>query len=245
MTSGRFKRFYKQATTDALPPDTDDGDDAMGFRVLLDGRTIKTPAKASMVLPTQALAEAIASEWQSQGDDVDIRSLLLTGLVWTAIDRVRANRTSVVDEVAAYAAHDLVCYRAEGPADLSAQQQAAWQPLLDWLTLSFDAPLLVTAGVVSVVQPLESLATLHRVAAAKDDFELTALSSATAAAGSLIIALALLHGRIDAAQAFTASQLDESYQIERWGEDPETARRRAAIRDDLDVAARFLALLRG
>lgn len=244
MTAAKFKRFYAQASWVAAPPG-EDGPAGAGFRVLLDGKAVKTPAKAEMTLPNQALAEAIAAEWQAQGEEVESRSLVLTGLVWTAIDRVGPGRDGIVDELATYGAHDLVCYRAETPADLAARQQACWQPLLDWAALSLDAPLAVTTGVVSIEQPPEALAALRKTLAARDDFELTALSAAATAAGSLVIALALAAGRIDAAAAFEAAQLDESYQIERWGEDPEAVRRRAAIKADLAATAQFLALLGG
>ena len=242
-TAAKFKRFYARASWEAATPGKD-GPAGAGFRVLLDGKAVKTPAKAEMALPNQGLAEAIAAEWQAQGAEVEVRSLVLTGLVWTAIDLVRPNRERTVAELAAYAAHDLVCYRAEAPADLAARQQAQWQPLLDWLALAFDAPLAVATGVVSIAQTPESLAALSKAVAARDDFALTALSAAATAAGSLTIALALAEERIDAAAAFAAAQLDEGYQTERWGADPETARRGAAIKEDLDAAARFLALLR-
>ena len=244
MIAAKFKRFYTQASWEAAAPGKD-GPAGAGFRVLLDGKAVKTPAKAEMALPSQALAAAIAAEWQAQGAEVESRSLVLTGLAWIAIDRIGPGREGVVDELSGYGAHDPVCYHAETPADLAARQRERWQPLLDWAARSLDAPLAVTTGVVSIEQPPEALAALRRAVAAWDNFELTALGAAATAAGSLVIARALVAGKIDAAAAFDAAQLDESYQIERWGEDPETARRRAAIKADLEAAARFLALLRG
>jgi chaperone required for assembly of F1-ATPase len=241
MTAAKFKRFYAQASWEAVTPPETPG---ASFRVLLDGKAVRTPAKAEMTLPAPALAEAIAAEWQDQGEDVVARSLVLTGLAWTAIDQVGPSRESVVEEVAGFAAHDLLCYRAEAPADLAARQQALWQPLLDWAARDLDAPLAVTAGVVSIEQPAVALTALRKAVAARNNFELTALSAVATAAGSLTIALALVAGRIDATAAFDAAQLDESYQIERWGEDPEAARRRTAIKADIETAARFLTLLR-
>ncbi len=241
MTAAKFKRFYAQASWESVPAGADGQG---GFRVLLDGKAVKTPAKAEMTLPKQALAEAIAAEWQAQGADVEVRSLVLTGLAWTTIDRVAPQRGQVVEELAGFGAHDLVCYHAEAPPDLAARQQAQWQPLLDWAARDLDAPLAVTTGVISIEQPPGALAALRKAVAVRDDFELTSLSVAAGAAGSLVVGLALLAGRIDAAAAFEAAQLDESYQIERWGEDPEAARRRAAIKADIETAARFLALLR-
>ncbi len=240
MTAVKFKRFYERAAAEAGPPDAAGG----GFRVLLDGKAIKTPAKAEMTLPNQALAEAIAAEWQAQGEEVEVQSLVLTGLAWAAIDRVGPGREQVIEELAGFGAHDLLCYQAESPADLIARQGERWQPLLDWAARTLEAPLAVTVGVVSIEQPPKALAALREAVAARDDFELTVLSAAASAAGSLVIGLALLAGRIDAAAAFEAAQLDESYQLERWGEDPEAVRRRAAIEAELETAARFLALLR-
>ncbi len=236
MTRGKFKRFYKTvAVADAGP--------AAGFSVTLDGRTIKTPARADMILSNRGLAAAVADEWDGQGEAVEPAAMPLTGLVWSAIDVVRPNRARVIEDISAFAAHDLVCYRAEGPADLTARQQEHWQPLIDWAARAFDAPLKVTSGVLPVAQPEGSLAALRRAVEAKGDFDLTALGSAVTATGSLVIGLALSAGEVDAEAAFAAAQLDESYQIERWGDDPEAVRRRDAIKSDLDAAARFMALI--
>jgi len=233
---GKPKRFYKTAAVEAIGAD---------YRVCLDGQSVKTPGRAEMRLPSRPLAEAVAGEWAAQGETVDLAAMPLTVLSWAAIDRVRPGREQAITEAAAYGGHDLLCYRAEAPADLAARQHAAWQPLLDWAARELDAPLTVTAGVVSVAQPAASLTALHRIVAERSDFELVALGAAVKAAGSLVIGLALCAGRIDAAAAFEAAQLDETYQMERWGTDREAARRHAAIRADLEAAARMVTLLRG
>lgn len=239
MRRGKFQRFYKTVAVEAV----DGAKNAAGFGVTLDGRRIKTPAKVEMILPGRGLAEAVAAEWDGQGEEVDPAAMPLTGLVWTALDLVRPGRARAIEDLAAYAAHDLLCYRAEAPTELVARQQELWQPLLEWAARTLDAPLNVTAGVISVAQPAASLSALRGAVESKDDFELTALSGAVTAAGSLVIGLALGAGRIDAAAAFEAAQLDENYQIERWGEDPEAVRRRAAIKADLEAAARLFELL--
>lgn len=239
MPTAPVQRFYKAVTVGAAELAA-----GPAFRILLDNRAVRTPGRAEGLLPTRAVAEAVAGEWAAQHDVLDPQSMPLTGLAWTALDRVRPARAEIVEAVAACAAHDLLCYRAEGPVDLAARQQALWQPLLDWLALTFDAPLAVTAGIVSVEQPPAALAALTRAVAAHDDFALAALSAATAATGSLAIALALVEGRISSEGAFAAARLDESYQMERWGDDAEAARRRAAIRAELAAVERFVALLR-
>ena len=210
-----------------------------GFGVTLDGRPVRTPGRKPLGVASRALAEAIAAEWRAQGDKVEPATMPLTRLASTALDLVPERRPAIVGEVAGYAATDLVCYRAEAPAALVARQHAAWQPLLDWAAERFGAALAVTAGVLPQAQPGAALDALRRAVEAQDDLSLVALRAATAAAGSLVIALALLEGRIDAAEAFDISQLDETFQIERWGEDAEATRRRAALRDDLAQAAAF------
>ena len=215
-----------------------------GFGVSLDGKPLRTPAKAPLAVPSRALAEAIAAEWRAQGAEVSVAALPLTRLASTAIDLVTARRKEVAAEVGRYAGTDLVCYRAGHPPELAKRQQEAWQPLIDWATLRYDAPLEVTAGVVPIAQ---SPTTLRALAAAVDAFaalELAALHLATSACGSLVVALALVDGRLDAEQAFAVSQLDESFEIEQWGEDAEQMQRRAALKDDIMLAERFLGLLR-
>jgi chaperone required for assembly of F1-ATPase len=229
------KRIYRKA--EALPVDG-------GHGVALDGRNVKTPRRRDLVVPSPALAAAIAAEWEAQHGEIHPETMPLTRLAGTAIDRDAAQREAVVRQVADYAGTDLVCYRASHPPALAARQQAVWQPLLDWAVQRYAAPLTVTSGVIPSSQPAASLAALAAAVAAYEDFALTALHAATAACGSLVIALALLEGRLDPAEAFAASQLDESFQIEAWGEDKEQAERRAALSADIAAAARFLALLR-
>jgi chaperone required for assembly of F1-ATPase len=214
-----------------------------GFSVALDGRTLRTPGKAAMVVPSAALAAAIAAEWDTQQDEIRPASMPLFRLAATAIDRTRTLRKQVIGEIANYAGTDLVCYRADQPPALAARQHEVWQPLIDWATARYDAALAVTSGIIPAGQSPAALRAFAAAVAALDDFRLTALHAATGACGSLVIALALLEGRLDAADAFAASQLDESFQIGAWGKDAEAVARRQALAADIAAAARFLALL--
>jgi len=230
------KRFYKKA--EAVPANGGQG-------VALDGRSLKTPGKHDLILPSFPLAAAVAAEWDAQQGEIRRERMLLTRLAGATIDRAVGERDEIVRQVADYAGTDLVCYRATHPPALAERQQAVWQPLVDWAAERYTAPLAVTAGVIPAAQPAASLAAFAAAVAAHDDFALTALHAATAACGSLVIALALLEGRLDAEAAFVASQLDESFQIEAWGEDKEQAERRAALAAEITAAARFTLLLRG
>jgi chaperone required for assembly of F1-ATPase len=228
------KRVYKSVAARAV-----DG----GWGVTLDGRPLRTPAKRDLIVPSEALATAIAAEWDAQSSDIRPETMPLTRLATTAMDRTAAERNKIVAEIANYAGTDLVCYRAEHPPALAARQEATWQPLIDWAAGRYDAGLAVTAGIVPLAQSPASLKAYAGVVAAFDDFRLTALQAVTGACGSLVIALALHEGRLDAEAAFAASQLDETFQIEAWGEDAEAAQRRRALAADIAAAARFLELL--
>lgn len=211
-------------------------------RVLLDGKPLRTPAGVELVA-AEPVAAAIAAEWEAQEGRIRAASMPIVRLVCTAIDRIGPAPETVVDAIAAFATTDLVCYRAVRPEALVARQQALWQPLVDWATLRYDAPLLVTSGVMPRPQPPAALAALRRAVAGLDPLRLAALHSLTEACGSLAIGLAVLDGRLDAAGAWQASQLDESFQIEQWGEDSDAGARRAALRREIEDSCRFLALL--
>ncbi|MGH6960931.1 MAG: ATP12 family chaperone protein [Dongiaceae bacterium] len=215
-----------------------------GWRILLDARTPQTPARAPLLLPWRGLAEAVAAEWDAQAEKVVPATMPLMQLAATAIDRTAVQRGQVIDEIVGYAQTDLVCYRAERPPELAARQSVAWQPLVDWVTLRFDAPLLVTAGVVPKAQPAAAIAAIRAAVEPLDPFRLTALHSATTACGSVVIGLALAERHVDAEAAWQASQLDETFQIEQWGEDAEAAARHAALKRDIEAIDRFLRLLR-
>jgi len=229
-----MKRVYKSVET--RPAEN-------GWGIALDGRKLRTPAKRELTVPSTRLAAAIATEWDAQESDIRPYTMPLTQLATTAIDRTAEKRAEIVTDVASYVATDLVCYRAEHPPALATRQEAVWQPLIDWAAGRYDAGLAITPGIVPVTQSPASLKAYAGVVAALDDFQLTALQTATAACGSLVIALALFEGRLDAGGAFDASQLDETFQIEAWGEDAEATRRRQALAADIASAARFLELL--
>jgi chaperone required for assembly of F1-ATPase len=231
-----MKRFYKETAVDQ-------GDG--GHRILLDGKPMRTPAKAVLVVPTRALAEAIAAEWGAVPDkaDINVSHLPLTRLAATGLDRVTSQRARVIEDTAKYAGSDMLCYRASEPETLVKRQQATWQPLLDWAHERYGARLVIVEGLAFVEQPADAVARLGEAVATHSDLGLSALYNLTHISGSLIVALAVAEGHLAAADAFAAAQLDELYQIERWGEDPIATKRHEGIRHDIEAGARFLALL--
>jgi chaperone required for assembly of F1-ATPase len=205
---------------------------------------VRTPAKARLLLPSRALAEAIASEWAAQEKEIAPHRMPLTRAANAAIDKVRTQRAEVVAMLAAYGETDLLCHRAEAPAELVRRQAEAWDPLLAWCAASLGAPLVPKAGVMPGTQPAASLAALRAALEALDDFELTAAHDLVSLPGSLVIGLAAVHGQGEIDALWQASRIDETWQQELWGEDAEAAEAARLRQADFRAAARFLALSR-
>lgn len=235
-----LRRFYREV---ALVPVT--GTDGRGHGIALDGRALRTPMGAALRLPTRALAEAVAAEWQAQGEKVVPASMPMTRLANSAIDRVMPRRAAVIEDIVAYGRADLLCHRAEMPRALAERQAAAWEPLLAWMAARFGARLCVTAGVMPLDQAEEDLAALRAAVAAHDAFALAGLHQATILTGSVVLALALAEDRLTLDQTWTAARIDEDFQIAQWGEDAEAAARAARMRAELGHADRFMRLARG
>jgi chaperone required for assembly of F1-ATPase len=216
---------------------------ARGYGVFLDGKPLKTGAGAVVELPTEALAEAIAHEWRDQGRSVRSETMILTKLANTTLDRVAAIRPLVIEQILAFGRTDLVCYRADEPAELIRCQASAWDPLLEWLRRRHGVELQTVSGLTYVEQKHDALRALEAAVAGRDDFVLTALHAAATLCGSLTIALGLLDGRLDAGEAMAAAELDENYQAQRWGKDREIAVKSAAKSRELIEISRFIELL--
>jgi chaperone required for assembly of F1-ATPase len=212
-----------------------------GHRILLDGRPVRTPAKRTLATPSAALAEAIAEEWRAQPDAIRPELMPLCRLAGTAIDRMPALRAAAIEEVVAYVDTDLVCYRAAAPLELVERQQRSWQPLLEWLHDSLGVRLAVTTAMLPIAQTDAARAEVRRSIERLGDWPVVGVHALTTALGSVVLGLALLHGRIDAEAALAASLLDELFEIERWGAEAEALRRHAALRRDVTAAACFLA----
>lgn len=231
-----MKRFYRE---------TGVADGEGGYKVTLDGRPVRTPAKAELVLPTRPLAQAIAAEWDEQVTEIRPHRMPMMQLASTAIDRVRPRREAVIDEIAAYAETDMLCYRADSPVELAARQAKEWQPMLDWAANQYDASLSVTEGVMPLAQPPGAVRALRAAVAGCDEFALSALYTLTTVSGSLVLALAVRDSAMDPEAASEASHLDEEWQAALWGSDPNAEKRREQARGEILAAARFLAHLRG
>jgi chaperone required for assembly of F1-ATPase len=239
------KRFYKTVAIAATVPSPEGSGEQVGaYRVLLDDKPVLTPAGARWEVPTAALAEAVAAEWRAQGDQIDAGSMPLLKLTNSAIDGVRGREEEVRAEIAKYAASDLLCYRADGPQELTERQEQLWDPILAWSRESLGAEFQISAGVMPVAQPETARAAVVRALANEGAFELAALHVMTTLTGSTVLALAHAHGRLGVADAWEAAHVDEDWQVGRWGEDADAAARRQRRWGEMQAASHMLTLIK-
>ena len=231
----RPRRFYE--TADPGPVDS-------GFGVLLDGRPVKTPAGARLVLPTAALAQLVAGEWAAQGERLIIEDMPATRLAYTALDRAPDAREEVAAEIVSRIGADALCYFADGPDALLQREVAGWGPVLDWAEAELGLQLVRVSGLVHQPQPPATLERARALALELSDFELTGLVNAAGLYGSAILAFALQRGRLGGEAAFDLSRLDEAFQEERWGVDEEAAYRTGRLRHEAVVLDGWFAALR-
>lgn len=224
-------RFYTDVTVEA---------DETGFRVLLDGRTVRTPARGVLRLPTAPLAEAVAAEWRAQETTISPATMPMTRIVNSCLDGVATNPADVADDIVKYAGTDLLCYRAEGPDALVRRQAAAWDPLLSWAEERLGGRFVLAEGVMPVAQS-EALLSAFRARLPSTPLPLGALHVVTTLTGSAVIALALAERRVTLEEAWEAAHVDEDWNIALWGEDAEAAERRARRKREAAAAERILA----
>ncbi|MBM7069969.1 ATP12 family chaperone protein [Actibacterium sp. 188UL27-1] len=235
MSEWTLKRFWSAASIDATEG---------GWQILLDSKPVHTPAKSPLIVPSRALAEAIAVEWDAQDEAVDPLSMPLTRSANAAIDKVTPQFDEVIALIAEYGGADQLCYRAEGPDALIQRQAEAWDPLLDWAASGLKAPLAMTTGVMHTPQPANSLQALGARVRALSPFEVTALHDLVGLSGSLIIGLAVLDEVLPAEELWRRSRIDETWQQEQWGIDEEATAAAATKREDFLHAVRFIGLVR-
>ena len=229
-----MKRFFKNAEV---------AEAESGFGIALDGRPVRTPGRALLAVPSNMLAEAIAAEWNGQGDTIDPRSMPLTGLANAAIDRIAPDAEAFARSLAIYGESDLTCYRAEAPQALVERQAASWDALIAWARRRFDVDFEIVCGVMHRPQHETTLRQLSQAVAARTPFELAGLSPLVTVSGSLLIGLALAEGATDLETAWAAARLDEAWQAEQWGADAEAEKALEGRQRDFEAGYRFLSLL--
>ncbi|MCB2128646.1 MAG: ATPase [Rhodobacteraceae bacterium] len=233
MSGWKAKRFWSEATV---------AEHAGGYTVQLDSRSVKTPAKALLVVPTRAMATAIADEWGAVDGTVDPRAMPVTRSANAAIDKVAPQFAEVAEIVAAYGASDLLCYRDANSDALSERQARAWDPMLDWAAATYGARLEKTRGIIPVPQPEASLRALNAAVLGTTAFQLTALHDLVSLSGSLVLGLAATDSRFDISTLWASSRIDEDWQAEHWGEDEQAVASAASKRGEFEHARRFWTL---
>ncbi|KIC11667.1 ATPase [Leisingera sp. ANG-M1] len=230
MSGWAQKRFWKEVSVAGTEG---------GFAVELDGRRVKTPAKAPLVVPTREMAEAIAAEWKAQTESVDPGTMPCTRSANAAIDKVTHQHSEVADMLAEYGDSDLLCYRADTPAELTLRQAQEWDPALDWAAEALGARLQPRAGVLHQPQEPQALETLRAKVHAMTPFQLAAFHDLVGISGSLVLGFAAAQSWRGADEIWQLSRLDERWQEEQWGEDEEAQAAAEVKRQEFLHAKRF------
>jgi chaperone required for assembly of F1-ATPase len=212
------------------------------FAILLDARPVKTPARRALAAPTRSLAQALAAEWDAQAELIDPISMPLSRLANSIIDGVVDAPEAVVADIEKYLASDLLVYRAGGPEGLVARQAQHWDPLIEWAREELGASFVLGEGINFVAQPAGALLAA-RAAIPRDPWRLGAVHAITTLTGSALIALALDAGQLSADAAWAAANVDEDWNMERWGPDELALERRRYRQAEMQAAAAVLALL--
>jgi len=230
-----MKRFYKEAAAGTAPN---------GHTVRLDGNILRTPLRHPVIVPSGTLATALAAEWAAQEGEIIPSSMLLTQLVCTMIDKAEGHeRPEMEAEIVKYAGSDLICYFATHPADLVAQQEKLWHPLLSWMQDEYGVILQPVRGIQYTVQDAAGIEKVRQIVRGLDAARFTAVQAVTGMTGSATIALAMAAGRLGAAQAYDAATVDEVFQLEKWGEDEIARKRLQRIEAELTGIEKFLFLI--
>ena len=242
------KRFFQTVTVETVSvaaTDSCDGDGAnISYGIRLDGKTVRTPARAELCVSSQALAKRLCAEWEAQGEFINPQSMPLTQLANTAIDGVRIQMDEVVASTLAFAGSDLLCYRAEGPESLVELQSQHWDPVLEWVAATFGAKFQTSAGIMHVAQLDENISRIEAHLKTFDPLALSAVNVMTSLCGSVFLALTVAENHFSAAEAWQAAHIDEEWQMSRWGGDAEAELRRETRFKDMQAAADFLHLSR-
>ena len=212
MSNWAQKRFWKQA-------DVTDAED--GFGVALDGRMVKTPAKAALMVPSRAMAEAIATEWDAQSEVINPETMPFTRSANAAIDKVANQHGEVADMLAEYGDSDLLCYRADSPQELVQRQAAEWDPALDWAEQALGVRLEPRTGLLHRPQDAAALRSLRHAVHGLSPFQLAAFHDLVSMSGSLVLGFAAAQDWRTADDIWRISRLDEAWQAEQWGSDEE------------------------
>jgi len=202
-----------------------------------------TPAKNPFSLPTKALAEAVALEWQSSKKYTQA-AMPLTALAYTAIDKIASSKDNIVEVLMVYVDSDTLTYRATGSEDLAKQQEEKWGAVLKWVGSRFDVAWATTSGVMPVEQSPLLHKAIERYLQSLNEWELSAFCVLSSGFSSLVLAIAVFENHLKADEAFALSRLEEEAQAQQWGRDAEAEARVRKMQEEIIVAEHFLRLLK-
>lgn len=214
----------------------------MSITVTYNDKALSTPQKKILAVPTQALADAIVTEWEAN-KKFSPTQMPLTALAYTAIDRIERQEDAVIEALMVYVDTDTLSYRSSNSSALSEKQQEKWDPIVGWASCTFGGIWQVTTGIMPLEQPQAIHEHIQNYLKNLSAMQLSACCVLASLYSSLLLALAVVEGKIQASEAFDLSRLEEDAQAEQWGSDQAATERRQRMQAEILSAGRFLRLL--
>ncbi|XP_041061725.1 ATP synthase mitochondrial F1 complex assembly factor 2 [Carcharodon carcharias] len=188
------------------------------FEINLDRRKLKTPQGKLFTVPSEALAIAVATEWDSQLDTLQFFTMHLTTLCNTALDNpTQRTKEQLIRAALKYLDTDTVCYRVEEPPGLVELQTNEWDPVIKWIENRYNVVIGTSTSILGPNIPKESKQVFEQHFSSYNSWALVGLEYVVHQLKSVVLSLNLIDRNLNVEKAVLLSRLEEQYQIEFWG----------------------------
>ncbi|XP_056325220.1 ATP synthase mitochondrial F1 complex assembly factor 2 [Danio aesculapii] len=188
------------------------------FEINLDKRKLKTPSGKLFTVPNEALAIAVANEWDVQKDTLKFYTMHLTTLCNTALDNpTQRTKEQMISAALKFLETDTICYRVEEPPGLVELQTNEWDPVMNWIEQRYNVVIGSSASIMGPQISEETKETFHQHLNSFNFWSLTGLEFVINQLKSLVLSFALIDRHLNVEEAVLLSRLEEEYQIRSWG----------------------------
>ncbi|XP_067317607.1 ATP synthase mitochondrial F1 complex assembly factor 2 [Anolis sagrei] len=219
LSSGASKRFYTpQAERKRFYQDVTISQGEGGFEISLDHRKLKTPQAKLFTVPSETLALAVATEWDSQRDTIKPYTMHLTTLCNTALDNPsQRTKDQIIGAALKFLETDTICYRVEEPPALVELQKNEWDPVIEWAEKRYNVTIGSSTSIMGPSIPQSTKDVFISHLASYNTWALQGIEYMITQLKSLILSMGLLDKHLTVEHAVLLSRLEEEYQIQRWG----------------------------
>uniref|UniRef100_A0A3P9K8F5 Uncharacterized protein n=1 Tax=Oryzias latipes TaxID=8090 RepID=A0A3P9K8F5_ORYLA len=188
------------------------------YEINLDRRKLKTPGGKLFTVPNEALAIAVATEWDAQRGTLKFYTMHLTTLCNTALDNpTQRNKEQMINSALKFLETDTICYRVEDPPGLVDLQKNEWDPVLHWIENRYNVTIGSSSSILGPEIPQATKETFRQHLNSYSLWSLTGLEFVISQLKSILLSLGMVDRYLTVEQAVLLSRLEEEYQISHWG----------------------------